>query len=171
MHYDKQMTSLVALWLYLSEYLKLMYGSGGSVDSPMSSWVVSLCNAGRLCTAWATALWFGVVIKHTHGAARVGCLYTGGCGCPMQLPGNQSRLHPDKLFGTGIASVSKTLDWYLIVQQIGYRHVNNQNNHRRFSYAKSPEDILCRAFLAAWCHSDSPHYYDNPSYYIKELKT
>ena len=63
-----------------------------------------------MCTAWATALWFGVVIKHIHGAARVVCLYTGGCGCPMQLPGNQSRLHPDKLFGTGIASVSKTLD-------------------------------------------------------------
>ena len=47
---------------------------------------------------------------HTHGAARVVCLYTGGCGCPMQLPGNQSRLHPDKLFGTGFAGVSKTLD-------------------------------------------------------------
>ena len=89
------MSAFYALWLaddqfsyimYLSKYLKLMYGSGGSVDSPMSSWVLSLCNAGRLCTAWATVLWFGVVIKHTHGAARVVCLYTGGCGCPMQLP-------------------------------------------------------------------------------------
>ena len=29
---------------------------------------------------------------------------------PCSCPGNQSRLHPDKLFGTEIASVSKTLD-------------------------------------------------------------
>ena len=28
----------------------------------------------------------GVVIKHTHGAVRDVCLYTGGCGGPMQLP-------------------------------------------------------------------------------------
>ena len=29
---------------------------------------------------------------------------------PCSCPGNQSRFHPDKLFGTGIAKVSKTLD-------------------------------------------------------------
>ena len=81
------MTSLVALWLYLSKCLKLMYGFGGSVDSPMSSWVLSLCNAGKFCAAWATAISFWVVIKHTLGAAGVVCLYTGGCGDPMQLPG------------------------------------------------------------------------------------
>ena len=39
MHYDYQMTSLVALWLHSSKYLRMMYGFGGSVDSPMSSWV------------------------------------------------------------------------------------------------------------------------------------
>ena len=29
---------------------------------------------------------------------------------PCSFPGNQSQLHPDKLLGTGITGVSKTLD-------------------------------------------------------------
>ena len=118
----------------LVNFLKLMYGFGGGVDSPMPSWVLSLCNAGSLQPG-PQPLWFWFVINTHMGLLGLFVHILVAVVTPCSCPVNQSQLYSDKLLGTGIACVSKTLDWITI------RNVNNTEDRLRH-LAYSPNYLL-----------------------------